>query len=233
MRQKRFPSHALSSPRTGYPGSRRAAIAAAAVAALVALTVAVALLAGGQDVDSGPERAAPALASSPPRAERAPQPAPPSQSGAVPGPPRIGEPVAFAKAAAKMLWSYDTRTTSRTEQLAGMRAWMTTESRYADWASVAGQVPDPLLWSRMADQDQRATASVVEGHLPAAFTQALAEDPTAITEAYVYAVTVTGKQKIAWNKRGGGAEERAVTLAVQCRPGHTCSLAAIAPNVAP
>ena len=110
---------------------------------------------------------------------------------------------------------------------------MTSESRYADWASVAGLVPDPLLWSRMADQDQRATASVVEGHFPAAFNQALAEDPTAITEAYVYAVTVTGKQKIAWNKNGGGAEERAVTLAVQCRPGRACSLAAVAPRVAP
>ncbi|MFW6724194.1 hypothetical protein ACHZ98_29400 [Streptomyces sp. MAR4 CNY-716] len=233
MRQKRFPTHALPSARTGYPGGRRAAIAAVITAALLALTVAVALLAGDQDGDSGAKHAAPAPASSPPPAEPAPRPAPPSQSGGVPAPPRLGEPVAFAKAAAKMLWSYDTRTTSRNQRLRGMRTWMTSESRYADWVSVAGQVPDPLLWSRMADQDQRATAAIAEGHFPAAFTQALAEDPTAITEAYVYAVTVTGKQKIAWNKRGGGAEERAVTLAVQCRPGRACSLAAVAPRVAP
>ncbi|GAA2672563.1 hypothetical protein GCM10010400_38170 [Streptomyces aculeolatus] len=233
MRQKRFPSHALPSARTGYPGGRRAAIAAAAVAALLATTAAIAFLSSSRNGDTSPERAAPAPASSPPPAEPSRQPAPPSQSGSVPGPPRLGEPVAFAKAAAKMLWSYDTRTTSRTAQLAGMRAWMTSESRYADWASVAGQVPDPLLWSRMADQDQRATATVTEGHFPAAFNQALADDPTAITEAYVYAVTVTGKQQIAWNKRGGGAEQRAVTLAVQCRPGRACSLAAVAPRVAP
>lgn len=149
----------------------------------------------------------------------------------MPTPPQIAEPVAYAKAAAQMLWSYDTRDTSRDQQLAGMRAWMTTETRYADWASVSGQVPDPVLWSRMADQDQHATAHVTEGHYPSAFKQALADDPSAITEAYIYVVTVNGKQQIAWKKGGGGAEERAVTLAVQCRPNHDCTLAAIAPSV--
>ncbi|AUH40515.1 hypothetical protein [Streptomyces sp. CMB-StM0423] len=233
MRQKRFPTHALPSHRTGNPGGRRAAVAAVVIAALLAITAAVALLSGSQDGDSATKRAVPSPSSSAPSTEPAQPSVPASESGSVPGPPQTGEPVAFAKAAAKMLWSYDTRTTSRTQQLDGMRAWMTSESRYADWASVAGLVPDPLLWSRMADQGQRATATIAEGHFPAAFTQALAEDPTAITEAYVYAVTVTGKQKIAWNKRGGGAEARAVTLAVQCRPGRACSLAAIAPSVAP
>ncbi|MFB8440451.1 hypothetical protein ACFC7A_15540 [Streptomyces niveus] len=152
-------------------------------------------------------------------------------TGSVPAPAQIAEPVAFAKAAAVMLWSYDTRTTSRDQQLAGMRAWMTKETEYADWASVAGQVPDPLLWSRLADQEQHATATVTEGHFPSAFKQALAEDPSAITEAYIYVVTVNGTQRIGWTKGGAGAEERAVTLAVQCRPSKDCTLAALAPTV--
>jgi hypothetical protein len=114
-----------------------------------------------------------------------------------------------------------------------MEAWMTKESEYGDWASVAAQIPDPVLWSRMADQKQRATATISEGHYPAAFKQALSEDPAAITKAYIYAVTVTGKQTITWTKGGGGAEDRSITLAVQCRPSADCSLVAIAPRVAP
>ena len=60
---------------------------------------------------------------------------------------------------------------------------------------------------------------------------ARADDPSAITEAYIYVVTVNGTQRIAWKNGGAGAEERAVTLAVQCRPSHDCTLAAIAPSV--
>ncbi|MEH0519758.1 hypothetical protein QBA38_12120 [Streptomyces stelliscabiei] len=126
----------------------------------------------------------------------------------MPKPPQIAEPVAYAQAAAAMLWSYDTRTTSRDQQLAGMKAWLTSETKYADWSSLTAQVPDPVLWSRMADQDQYATAIVDEAHYPSAFKQALADDPSAITEAYIYAVTVTGKQQIAWKKGGGGSEDR-------------------------
>ncbi|MFC9489795.1 hypothetical protein ACFTZM_27370, partial [Streptomyces hydrogenans] len=132
-----------------------------------------------------------------------------------------------------MLWSYDTRATARDQQLAGMHAWMTTEKKYTDWTSTQAQVPDPLLWSRMHDQAQYATATVSAAHFPSAFKQALAEDPAALTEAYIYAVTVTGKQTIAWKDGGGGAEDRSVTLAVQCRPSADCALVAIAPNTAP
>ncbi|MEV5506579.1 hypothetical protein [Streptomyces orinoci] len=156
-----------------------------------------------------------------------------SGTGSVPRPPRISDPLAYAKAAALMLWSYDTRTTSRDQELAGMQAWMTTEAKYTDWPSVSGQVPDPVLWSRMHHNAQHATAKVTDAHYPSAFKQALADDPSAITEAYLYYVTVTGTQQIAWTKGGSGAEDRAVTLAVQCRPSHDCALAAIGPDVAP
>jgi hypothetical protein len=227
--QKRFPSPSLSSYGRGWSANRRIAIAACAVAVLVAIAGIVALLTGGGNGHQTPDTAAPAPTGSPSSSEAAPKPS--SRSGSVPKPAQIAEPVAYAKAAAQMLWSYDTRDTSRDQQLAGMRAWMTTEPKYADWASVSGQVPDPVLWSRMAEQDQHATASVTEGHYPSAFKQALADDPSAITEAYIYVVTVNGKQQIAWKKGGGGAEERAVTLAVQCRPSHDCRLAAIAPSV--
>ncbi|MGA5169678.1 MULTISPECIES: hypothetical protein [Streptomyces] len=227
--QKRLPSLSLSSYGIGWSANKRIAIVTVVVTVLLATAATVAWLSGNGNGRQGPDHAASAPASSPPSSEAAPKPAP--GSGSVPKPPQIAEPVAYAKAVAQMLWSYDTRNTSRDQQLAGMRAWMTNEPTYADWASVLGQVPDPVLWSRMADQDQHATASVTEGHYPSAFKQALADDPSAITKAYIYVVTVNGKQQIAWKKDGGGAEERAVTLAVQCRPNHDCALAAIAPSV--
>lgn len=227
--RNRFSSLSLSSYGSGWSANRRIAIGAAVVAVLLALAAIVALLTGGGNDHQAPDRAVAAPTGSPSSSEAAPKPS--SGTGSVPKPPRIAEPVAYAKAAAQMLWSYDTRDTSRNQQLAGMRAWMTTETKYADWASVAGQVPDPVVWSRMADQDQHATAHITEGHYPGAFKQALADDPSAITEAYIYVVTVNGTQQIAWKNGGAGAEERAVTLAVQCRPNHDCTLAAIAPSV--
>ncbi|AWL37185.1 MULTISPECIES: hypothetical protein [Streptomyces] len=227
--RKRFPSLSALSYGTHWPTGKRIAIVASAVAVLLAIAAVVALLTGGGNGHQAPGAAAPTRTGSPSSTEAAPKPS--SGTGSVPKPPQIAEPVAYAKAAAQMLWSYDTRTTSRDQQLAGIHTWMTDESIYADWASVSGQVPDPVLWSRMADQEQHATAGVTEGHFPSAFKQALADDPSAITEAYIYVVTVNGKQQIAWKKGGGGAEERAVTLAVQCRPSHDCALAAIAPSV--
>lgn len=227
--RNRFPTLSLSSYGVGWSANRRIAVVALVVTVLLAIAATVAWLSGSGNAHRDPTAARPATAHRPSSAE--PAPTAEAGPGSVPEPPQIAEPVAYAKAAAQMLWSYDTRDTSRDQQLAGMRAWMTKEPKYADWASVSGQVPDPLLWSRMADQDQHATARVTEGHYPGAFKQALAEDPSAITEAYIYVVTVNGKQQIAWKKGGGGAEERAVTLAVQCRPGHDCALAAIAPSV--
>lgn len=225
---KRFPSPSLSSYGAGWSATRRIALVALVVAALLAIAATVAWLSGGGNGHQDPA-ASPAPEPSQSSSEAAPKPA--AGTGSVRKPPQIAEPVAYAKAAAQMLWSYDTRDTSREQQLAGMRAWMSKETKYVDWASVSGQVPDPLLWSRMADQNQHATATVTEGHYPGAFKQALAEDPSAITKAYIYVVTVNGKQQIVWKKGGGGAEERAVTLAVQCRPSHDCRLAAIAPSV--
>ncbi|MFF7337342.1 hypothetical protein ACFZAT_08360 [Streptomyces sp. NPDC008163] len=212
---------------TGSP-TRRIAVVAAAAAVLLAVAVIIALLTRSDTGRRAPETAVPAPADSPSSTTTVPKPS--STTGSVPAPPQVSDPVTYAKSAARMLWSYDTRITSRDQQLALMRAWMTKESAYEDWPSVAGQVPDPVLWSRMADQDQHATANTPEAHYPGAFKQALAEDPSAITEAYIYAVTVNGEQRIAW-KGGGGSEDRAVTLAVQCRPSHDCTLAAIAPTV--
>ncbi|GAA3196461.1 MULTISPECIES: hypothetical protein [Streptomyces] len=227
--RKRSSFTSLSSHGTRWPANRRIAIVAAVAAVLLTITGIVALLTGSRNSHEDPDTAAPVPTSSPSASEAASKPS--SGSGSVPKPPQLSEPVAYARAAAQMLWSYDTRDTSRDQQLAGMRAWMSTESEYADWASVFGQVPDPVLWSRMADQDQHANARITEGHYPGAFKQALAKDPSAITEAYLYVVTVNGKQTLSWKKGGRGAEERAVTLAVQCRPNHDCTLAAIAPSV--
>jgi hypothetical protein len=149
-------------------------------------------------------------------------------------PPATRDPIVFGKAFAKALWSYDTRRTSRSQHLAGLQAWVTKEDKVADRASVTAQVPSPVLWGRMRQNEQYATATVAEAHIPASFSAALNTDPGAITQVYVYAVTVTGKQSISWNGvEAGGAEPRAVTLAVQCRPRQACALAGVLPNVAP
>ncbi|QPP10306.1 hypothetical protein G4Z16_00820 [Streptomyces bathyalis] len=207
---------------------RRITAVAVALAVLLALAGFAAWMTGRSDQSDEPRT---------PPASTGPAPAPSASAsdGAVADPPQTGAPLTYGKAAARMLWTYDTRETTREQQLAGMREWMTRESRYADWDSIASQVPDPVLWSRMRDNAQHAKAEVGEAHYPAAFKKAVAQDPSALTEAYIYAVTVTGKQKIAWKSAGGGsgAEGRSVTLAVQCRPNHSCALVAIAPQVAP
>lgn len=228
MKPNRFPAPGRYG--VGWSANRRILILALVITGLLAVAATVAWFTGRADQHNTPS--SPAATSGAQISPAAPKPdGAGTGSGSVPAPAQVSEPVAYAKAAALMLWSYDTRTTSRDQQLAGMRKWMTGEGEYADWESVSGQVPDPLLWSRMADQDQHATATVAEGHFPSAFKQALAEDPSAITEAYVYVVTVNGTQRIGWTKGGAGAEERAVTLAVQCRPDLDCTLAAIAPSV--
>ena len=228
--QKRFLP--LSGYGIGWSANRRIALIAIGLACLLAVAGATAYVTGRGE----PRRSSssgPTAPSSPSTAPTHGTQKPAAGSGTVPKPPRISDPVQFAKAAAEMLWSYDTRDTSHAQQLAGMKAWMTKESQYGDWASVSAQMPSPALWAQMADQQQRATATIAEGHYPAAFKQALADDPAAITEAYIYAVTVTGKQTIAWSEGGQGAEDRSITLAVQCRPSADCSLVAIAPRVAP
>ncbi|MER7336778.1 hypothetical protein ABT403_02815 [Streptomyces sp. NPDC000075] len=152
---------------------------------------------------------------------------------AVPTPPRTSDPIEFAKAATKALWTYDARSGSQEAHVDGLKRWMTSEKKYVDWPSVNQQVPSPLLWSRMHDNGQHAGAEVAEGHFPASFKSALARDPGAITTAYVYAVTVTGRQSLAWAGSGAGAEARSITVAVQCRPETNCSLAGVLPSVAP
>jgi hypothetical protein len=226
---KRFPS--LSGYGLGWSTRQRITVLATGLAVLLGLAVVVALLTGRTTAGDS-QAAAP---SSGPSSGTSASAGPTASAGAgsVAKPPQLADPVAFAKAAAATLWSYDTRTTSRDQQLAGMKAWLTAETKYVDWSSIAAQVPDPVLWSRMADQDQRATGTVSEAHYPSAFKQALADDPSAITEAYIYAVTVTGKQQIVWKKGGTGAEDRSITLAVQCRPNANCSLVSIAPRVVP
>ncbi|WP_327745136.1 hypothetical protein OHO28_38640 [Streptomyces europaeiscabiei] len=152
----------------------------------------------------------------------------------LPVPPSTHDPIAFGKAAAAALWSYDTRAYSQRELLTALRGWLTSEKKYADTASVDALVPSRALWKQMAANGQFATAKVNEAHFPDSFTQALQADPGAITTAYVYAVTVSGKQSIAWKGSShGGAENRVTTLAVQCRPSQPCALAGVLSAVAP
>lgn len=228
--KKRFP--VLSDYGVGWSAKRRAAVIAGALACLLALAASIAYFTG-RDAQPAPPPAKDGLPSAAPSSSSPTVAEPTAKTGSVPRPPRISDPLQFAQAAAKMLWSYDTRSTTHEQQLAGMQAWMTKESQYSDWPSVSAQMPTPDLWARMGDQQQNAIATVTRVHYPAAFKQALAEDPAAITKAYIYAVTVTGKQTITWAKGGQGAEDRSTTLAVQCRPSQDCLLVAIAPHVAP
>ncbi|MEU9939075.1 hypothetical protein [Streptomyces lavendulae] len=215
----------------GWQPPRRVLLFAGVLAALLVLAGAVAWWTGShQSPEASGRQTSPTGA---PKAPSAPVPTAPGGGSTVAGPPPISDPLAFARASAVMLWTFDARTSSRDAQLAGMHSWMTGESAYADWDSVQAQIPDPLLWSRLKDNGQHASATTSEAHFPSAFKQALADNPQAITEAYIYAVTVRGKTQLVWNGGGGGAEDRQITLAVQCRPGKDCRLVAIAPRVAP
>ncbi|MEU2231249.1 hypothetical protein [Streptomyces vietnamensis] len=220
------------SPGVGWRPSRRVVVAVGVLITLLLVAGVVAWWTGGnKTVDAAPQPHATAS----PTADAAGSAPPPGGDSAAPaaGPPPVSDPLVFARAAATMLWSFDARTTSHAAQLAGMKSWMTSESAYADWDSVQAQIPDPVLWSRLKDNGQHATATTSTAHFPSAFTQAIADDPAAITKAYIYAVTVRGKTQLAWTGGGSGAEDRQITLAVQCRPGTDCRLVAVAPRVAP
>ncbi|MEU9851052.1 hypothetical protein [Streptomyces sp. NPDC047985] len=214
---------------------RRALLGTVTLAVLVSLASLIAYLT--RDGRSPSETPAPPssspTASSPPTSPSGPA-SPHTGPRNLPAPPKTHDPIAYGKAAAAALWSYDTRAYSQAELRKALHEWLTTESKYADPASVDKVVPSPLLWKEIAANGQFATAKVHEGHFPNAFTQALQEDPGAITQAYVYAVTVSGKQSIAWKgSPAGGAESRSATLAVQCRPDHPCALVGVMPSVAP
>ncbi|MEU9319582.1 hypothetical protein [Streptomyces sp. NPDC048295] len=211
---------------------RRALLGAVVLVVLVALAGLAAYLT--RDGRSPSKTPAPPpsspVASSSPAAPAGPH----TRPRALPVPPKTHDPITYGKAAAAALWSYDTRAYSQAGLRKALHGWLTTESKYADPASVDKVVPSRALWKEMAANGQFATVKVHEGHFPNAFTQALQEDPGAITEAYVYAVTVSGKQSIAWKgSRAGGAESRSATLAVQCRPNHPCALVGVMPSVAP
>jgi hypothetical protein len=165
-------------------------------------------------------------------AERGDAPEPDHESAHSGLPPRSSDPLEFAAVAAAALWSYDTRTTSHRDRTDQLKQWMTPETDYQDWESIASQVPAPELWERLADNQQHATADILDAWHPASFEQALRDDPEAITYAYLYAVTVHGRQDITWSDGGRGAETRMATLVVQCRPGQDCALAARLPGVA-
>ncbi|MER5972238.1 hypothetical protein ABT112_21275 [Streptomyces sp. NPDC002055] len=209
---------------------RRALLGTVVLVVLVALAGLAAYLTR----DGRSPSKAPAVQTSSPTAPSTASSAPRSRPRALPGPPKTHDPIAFGESAAAALWSYDTRAYSRAELRTALRGWLTAEDKYADLGSVDKVVPSAVLWKEMAANRQFATAKVHEGHFPDSFTRALQSDPGAITQAYIYAVTVSGKQSIAWKgSHAGGAESRTTTLAVQCRPHQPCALVGVMPSVAP
>ncbi|MGW4290430.1 hypothetical protein ACWEIK_26255 [Streptomyces sp. NPDC004673] len=228
---------ARHSPRPGGASRvrRRALLGTAVLTVLVALAGLAAYLT--RDVRAPAK--APVTPSSSPTASSSPapssgRPSPRTSAGDLPVPPKTHDPVAYGKAAAAALWAYDTRAYPQAELRKALYGWLTREAKYADPASVDKVVPTAALWKQIAANRQFATAKAYEGHFPHSFTQALQQDPGAITEAYIYAVTVSGKQTIAWKgSAAGGAESRSTTLAVQCRPHRSCYLVGVMPSVAP
>ncbi|MFJ2843548.1 hypothetical protein ACIPD2_18135 [Streptomyces griseofuscus] len=228
------------STRSTNPGGasrvrRRALLGTAVLVVLVALAgLAAYLTRDGRYSSKAPAPQVSSASPSSPTASASASSPPHGSRSALPVPPSTHDPITFGKAAAAALWSYDTRAYSQRDLLAALHKWLTNKAKYADTASVDTLVPSPVLWKEMAANGQFATATVNEAHFPDSFTQALQADPGAITTAYVYAVTVSGEQSIAWNgSPHGGAENRITTLAVQCRPSHPCALAGVLPAVAP
>ncbi|MFD7782238.1 hypothetical protein ACFV4Q_03960 [Streptomyces nojiriensis] len=221
-----------SEPRHSAPTAssplRRTLIGAVVLALLTAVAGLLAYITRAEPASSAEEPGPKPSAAASARPGSSAQP-----GSGVQGPPATNDPIAFGKAAAQAIWSYDTRSLSQPDHLAVLQRWMTNEAKYADWASVARQVPEPVLWDRLRDNQQQTVATVGEGHFPQTFKSALAADPGAITAAYVYAVTVSGRQAIAWAGAGAGAEARSMTLAVQCRPQQNCALAGVLPTVSP
>ncbi|MER6399538.1 hypothetical protein ABT263_26355 [Kitasatospora sp. NPDC001603] len=211
---------------------RRALLGSVVLVSLVALAGLFSYLTRDSRAANNHPSGAPSSSSA--RASTQASATPGGRAAALPAPPSTRDPIAFGKAAAAALWSYDTRAYSQPELVAALHRWLTTEGQYVDADSVERQVPSPLLWGRMADSGQFATAAAAEAHFPESFTRALKADPGAITRAYVYAVTVSGKQSISWTgSPEGGAEDRSATLAVQCRPDRPCALVGVMPSVAP
>lgn len=229
-----MPSHS-SNPGGSSRVRRRALLGTVVLAVLVALAgLAAYLTRDGRTPTKAP---VPPPSSPPPSSSAALPSGPPTvitRPRSLPVPPRTTDPIAFGKAAAAALWSYDTRAYPQAELRRALHAWLTAEAKYADASSIDRGIPSAVLWKEMAANGQFATATVNEGHFPNAFTRALQENPGAITQAYIYAVTVSGKQTIAWKgSPAGGAESRSTTLAVQCRPHQPCALAGVMPSVAP
>jgi hypothetical protein len=80
--------------------------------------------------DEAPSKARTVTTSSAPGVPSTPSSASPSPTGSarvVPKPPVTHDPVVFGKAAAAVLWSYDTRHFTQPQYLAGLRGWMTGE----------------------------------------------------------------------------------------------------------
>ena len=119
-------------------------------------------------------------------------------------------------------WRCGPTTPARTPSPSGSRASPVADPREEVRRLGLGRrarCPTPLLWKEMADQRPVRHRHRERGALPRLVHPGPAGGPRCDHQAYVYAVTVTGKQSIAWNRRGpGGAEDRAITLAVQCRP---------------
>lgn len=174
---------------------RRVLIGGAVLMVLTALAAFFAFLTRDHRTSGSPPdpvtSAEPSIAPAPDRPE--------APEAELPEPPETDDPIEFAQAAAEALWAYDTRAVTHEQHMSALQAWMTGEKKYTDATSVAAQVPSPVLWAKMADNGQFATPKAGEAHFPMAFVEALREDPAAITEVYLYAVTVTGEPSIAWN----------------------------------
>lgn len=103
----------LGASASNWPIGRRIAVLAAVLAVLLTVAgIAAYFTQRGTGQDAGPSTR-PSAATSPPTSQPG-KAAPASGTGAVSPPPRLSDPLAYARAVAVMLWSYDTRATPGT-----------------------------------------------------------------------------------------------------------------------
>ena len=128
--------------------------------------------------------------------------------------PRTADPVTFAVAYARGLFSYDTRGQTESVWTAALTAGLDTNAdvHLDNLADLADRTPPAPVWSTMTSSDQYASFTPTRTWVPQLWTRNASAYP-----AGTAAITVFGTQHVVW---AGGSSDvpSSVTLLLVCPP---------------